>query len=172
MTPFIGEVRIFGGNYAPVGWLLCNGASVSISQYEALFTLIGTTYGGDGVQNFNVPNLCGRIPVGMGQAQGMQAYALGQQGGADGVALADVNHPQHTHELHATTNAGSQSTAATAYLGSSATVSIYTQRAPATALSSNAIGPSSATPATPHENRMPSLTLTYIICVDGIFPSR
>ncbi|HUI99956.1 MAG TPA: tail fiber protein [Usitatibacter sp.] len=171
MDPFTGEIRIFGGNFAPQNWMLCNGASLPISQYQELYALIGTTYGGDGQQTFNLPNLCGRIPVGAGQAPGMQSYALGQQGGLDSVPLADVNHPQHTHLAYAVTDAATQSTAKGAMLASSTAVSIYAQRSAGTALSGSSIAPS-AGKALAHENRMPSLTLTYIICVNGIFPSR
>jgi microcystin-dependent protein len=171
MDPFTGEIRIFGGNFAPQGWMLCNGASLPIAQYSELYTLIGTTYGGDGQQTFNLPNLCGRIPVGVGQGQGLQNYTLGQQGGADGVTLTSVNHPSHNHAIYAVTDAASTSTAKGAMLASSSSISIYAQRSAGTALSPSSIAPSAGN-AVPHENRMPSLTVTYIICVNGIFPSR
>ena len=176
MDAFTGEVRLFGGNYAPANWLLCNGASLAVSQYPELFSLIGTTYGGDGQQSFNLPNLCGRIPIGMGkgrdpQGRDLQNYTLGQQGGADLVTLLPANHPAHTHALQAVKDAATQATAQGAMLASSANVSIYGQRSAGTPLSASSITPSDGQ-ATPHENRMPSITVTYIICANGIFPSR
>ena len=171
MDPFTGEIRMFGGTFAPQDWMLCNGASLPISQYEALYSLIGTTYGGDGMQTFNLPNLCGRIPVGVGQAPGLQSYTLGQQGGVESVTLTGPNHPAHTHAILAVKDKATQAKAQGAMLASSTDVSIYTQRGAISALSPAAIGPSAGA-SVPHENRMPSLTLTYIICVNGIFPPR
>lgn len=97
MNPFIGEIRMFCGKYAPVNWMFCDGSSLAISQYDALFNLIGTTYGGDGVQNFNLPDLRGRVPVHIGAAPGRPSYNIGQVGGFPGVTLTPQNLPAHTH---------------------------------------------------------------------------
>ena len=171
MDPFIGEIRVFGGNFAPRNWMLCDGRTLQIAEHDALFNLIGTTYGGDGNRTFNLPDLRGRIPIAMGQGRGLDNYAIGDQGGLDSVPLTGDNLPAHTHALQATTDAAKQSTAQGALLAQSGQVSIYTQRVPNIALGAAAISPSEGG-SKAHENRMPSLTLTYIICVEGIFPSR
>lgn len=99
MDPFIGEIEIFAGNFAPAGWLLCDGAAYSIAQYQALYAIIGVTYGGDGRTNFNVPDLRGRLPVGMGQGRGLTGRSLGAQGGAESAALQMSNMPPHAHGI-------------------------------------------------------------------------
>src|ERR1700722_5900322 len=95
--PYLGEIRMFGGSYAPFGWAFCGGQTMSISQNSALYNLIGTTYGGDGVNTFNLPNLLCRVPVHQGQGSGLSNYALGQQGGTETVTLTTSQLPQHTH---------------------------------------------------------------------------
>jgi microcystin-dependent protein len=169
--PFIGEIRMFGGNFAPVGWLMCDGSFVSISEYEVLYTLLGTTFGGDGQTNFGLPDMRGRVPIHTGQGQGLQNYRLGQLAGDNGVTLTGANLPAHTHAFQAVTDASTTATAQGALLAQVAQVSIYTQRGANAGLSGNAIA---AAPGggQPHENRMPSLTLTFIICYAGIFPSQ
>ena len=95
--PFLGEIRLFGGNFAPQGWALCNGQLLSISQNTALFSILGTTYGGDGIQTFALPNLQGRVPIHWGQGAGLSAYNLGQSGGSENVTLLVNQIPAHSH---------------------------------------------------------------------------
>ena len=104
---FLGEIRMFGGNFAPVGWAFCQGQLLPISQNTALFSLLGTTYGGDGVQTFALPDLQGRVPLGMGQGPGLSPYVEGQTGGAESFTLTTQQMPAHSHAVAAT---GSQST--------------------------------------------------------------
>lgn len=166
-NPFIGEIKMFGGTFAPVGWAMCNGQLMNIADDSALYSLIGTTYGGDGVRTFGLPNLQGRVPLHFGTAA-TGSYVLGQQAGTETVTLTAAQLPSHTHPANATTAAGGQNSPAG---GSYATgVSIYgapgavTPMAPATL----AVAGSNQ----PHDNMMPFLTLTFIIATVGIFPSR
>ena len=99
--PYVGEIRMFGGNFAPSNWAFCNGQTLAISQYQVLFTLIGTTYGGNGTTTFNLPNLQGQLAVGMGQGGGLSNYALGQMGGVESVTLTTSTMPSHNHLLDA-----------------------------------------------------------------------
>lgn len=101
--PFIGEIRMFGSNFAPAGWMFCNGQTLSIAQYTALFSLIGTTYGGNGTSTFNLPDLRGRLPVHQGQGPGLSFYTIGQAAGVETVALNSTQMPQHSHALMAST---------------------------------------------------------------------
>jgi len=172
MDPFTGEIRIFGGNFAPQGWMLCNGQSLYISQYEDLFALIGTAYGGDGQQTFNLPDLRGRVPIGMGQGDRLSNYAVGQTGGADEVILQPQNLPEHTHTITASLDAANSSDPQGNLLAQSGQVSIYIQATLGTQMSPNSISTSASGGTLPHENRMPSMSLSYIICVHGLFPSR
>lgn len=101
---FVGEIRLFAGNYAPVNWLICDGRDVSISQYQVLYSLIGITYGGDGVNTFALPDLCGRLPMGQGTGTGLTPRTLGQKGGEQTVTLPVNKVPVHTHQVEATTS--------------------------------------------------------------------
>ena len=100
-APFIGEIRMFGGSFAPLGWTMCNGQTLSIAQNDALFTLIGTTYGGDGITTFNLPDLRSRVPIHQGQALGLSPYVIGQVGGTESVTLTTAQMPQHNHAVMA-----------------------------------------------------------------------
>src|SRR5262245_18325920 len=108
--PFIGEIRIIPYNFAPLGWALCNGQRLPIAQYDALWSIIGTTYGGDGQVTFALPNLQGRTPAGFGQGPGLSNYAIGEQGGVESVTLTAANLPPHTHTLRASSTAATAST--------------------------------------------------------------
>jgi microcystin-dependent protein len=178
VQPYVGEIRMFAGTFAPYQWTLCNGQQVPISQNQTLYTLIGTTYGGDGVNNFFLPDLRGRTPIHMGQGlAGLSNYVIGQKGGNESVTLMTSNMPQHSHTLNATsTLASSQNISATALparlptgnnfytVNAGSTPPTYTALAPA---SVSAIGGSQA-----HENMMPSLCVNFAIALYGIFPSR
>lgn len=177
--PYIGQVLTFGGTFAPLGYLACNGQSVPISQYETLFQLIGTTYGGDGQQNFNLPDLRGRTPVHMGKGAGTSSYVIGQVGGTESVTLNTPQLPNHPHAAAVIT--GTQSTSATPAsnrvlgdMGPLGTTSTHTYQpftagaqTPLAAQSISITGGSQA-----HENRQPFLVFTYAIATVGVFPTQ
>jgi microcystin-dependent protein len=175
-NPYMGEVRMFGGNFAPRGWALCNGALLGISQYSALFSLLGTTYGGDGVTNFALPDLRGRLPIHQGTGIGLSARTMGEIGGAETVTLSTTQMPQHNHPLNASTSPGSLAGPANAVPATptgGATPFLYavpgTSQLNPVALAPN-IQPTGG--SQPHSNMMPSLCVTIIISLEGVFPSR
>lgn len=177
---YTGEIRLFAGNYAPEGWLLCNGTMLSISDNEALFALIGTTYGGDGRVSFAVPDLRGRVALAMNtNSPDQPVYPLGVQGGLEGVKLTGSNIPSHTHNFgvstaQATSLAPTPNNAMAIGASSSVPLNLYTttqKMVTPGALGSQAIGNSGSSTVYPHDNVMPSLVLTYIICSQGEFPS-
>ncbi len=165
--PYVGEVRIFGGNFAPSGWAFCNGQLLPISENDALFNLIGTTYGGDGENTFAVPDLRGRIPLSFGDGAGA-GWQLGQIGGTETVTLTSQQMPVHTHPVLAA-DAAASSTTPTGNVWATWADSPYNTAAP------NALMDPSATSVVggnqPHENHVPSLGLSFIISLYGIFPS-
>ena len=169
---FLGEIRIFAGLRVPANWMACNGQSLSISEYEALFSLIGTQYGGDGINNFALPNLQGRLVVGTGQGVGLQNYALGQTAGAYQVGLTDAT-ASHTHGLAASTASASATAPANGVFA--ATPSGFVAYIPSTAAGINKaqFDPNLLTTEGgngAHENMMPSTAVQYIICMAGIYP--
>src|SRR5664279_4089451 len=117
MDPLLASILIFAGNFAPRGWALCNGQLMAINQNQALFSLLGTTYGGDGFTTFALPDLRGRVPIHMGQGPGLSNYIIGQTGGSENTTLLPTNLPPHTHPLIATSEPGSTSDPTNAYLG-------------------------------------------------------
>jgi microcystin-dependent protein len=163
-TPYIGEIRVFAGNFAPVGWLLCQGQLLPIAQYDVLFNLIGTTYGGDGQSTFALPNLASRIPYHQGAG-----YVLGQTGGVEEVTLTQQQIPVHTHSANANnTNADQPGPAGNVW--GAGTLSGYT----ATQAANTTMNPAallSAGGSQPHENMPPYLCLNFIIATEGIYPS-
>lgn len=168
MEPFMGELRLFGFNFAPQGWAMCQGQSLPIAQYTALFSLLGTTYGGDGQTTFNLPDLRGRTPIGFGQGAGLSAYSQGEVGGQEQVTLLAAQLPAHNHTVAAS--------------------SITTGKNPSNAIP--AVTPDGASYGTtgdlsmsptmvggggggqPHENRQPYLALNWCIALQGVYPSR
>jgi microcystin-dependent protein len=171
--PFLGEIALVSFGFAPVGWALCNGQIMQISQNTALFSLIGTTYGGDGVRTFALPNLQSRVPLHFGQGTGLSSYVLGQALGFETVALQGAQMPAHTHSYtpQATTATGSSPSPAGALWASSGSLdNIYQKGASNTAMAPQATGPTGG--SQPHENRQPLLALNFIIALQGIFPSR
>lgn len=163
--PFVGEIRIFAGNFAPSGWLFCEGQTLAISENEVLFQLIGTTYGGDGETTFNVPDLRGRVPVHQGNS-----YVVGETGGVEMVTLTVNQTPAHTHALIASTAPGTTAQATGNLVSDSPSVDVYIQDTPATSLPAPAVG--AAGGSQPHENVMPLMPINYIISLFGIFPSQ
>lgn len=166
--PYVGEIRLFAGNFAPVNWALCQGQLVAISENEVLFNLIGTTYGGDGQNTFALPDLRGRVPVHQGQGQGLSPRTMGELVGTESVTLTTGQLPAHTHPLRASTAAATVTTPAGALLGAT-TVASYGPGPATTPMAAGAIGPAGG--AQPHENMAPTLTVNYIISLFGIFPS-
>jgi microcystin-dependent protein len=162
--PFVGEVRIFAGNFAPAGWVFCDGSVLPIADYEVLFQLIGTTYGGDGQSTYAVPDLRGRVPVHQGSD-----YAIGQRAGSESVTLASTQMPVHTHVLRASTFDGRVGTPDNAVLAAPP-INSYGSGAPTVPLAATAVG--SAGGAQSHDNMAPFTAISYIISLFGIFPSQ
>jgi microcystin-dependent protein len=167
--PYVGEIRLVGFTFAPVGWALCNGQSLPISQNEVLFNLIGTTYGGDGQTTFNLPNLQSRIPFHMG-ANGMgDNFIIGQSGGTESVTLTTSQIPPHSHTLAANTGNGNQpSPSAGVWAGSS--LDQYSDGSPVDAMSPNATTNTGGN--LPHDNVSPILVINFVISLFGIYPSQ
>jgi microcystin-dependent protein len=163
-TPYIGEIRVFAGNFAPVGWLFCQGQLLPIDQYDVLFNLIGTTYGGDGQSTFALPNLASRFPYHQGTG-----YTLGQMGGTESVTLIQQQMPMHNHQATGNNPNANQPSPAGNVWGSS-TLSAYTKANPTNAnLNPQALLPSGGNQ--PHDNMAPYLCLNFIIATEGIYPS-
>jgi microcystin-dependent protein len=173
--PFVGEIRIFAGNFAPTGWALCNGQLLPISQNTALFSLLGTYYGGDGRSTFALPDLQGRIPVATGSPNVLTQYSNGDTAGADQVTLTATQLPAHTHQPSGVVAAGSVASPAGAHWAEPhygrALDQVY---APSTGakqpMGFAAVGIAGS--GVPHDNMSPFLVLTFIIAMQGIFPPR
>jgi microcystin-dependent protein len=163
--PYVGEIRMFGGNFAPVGWQFCDGSLLPISENETLFNLIGTLYGGDGQSTFGVPDLRGRIPIHVGGG-----FAQGQTGGVETVTLSTQQMPTHTHPFVASTDPANTLNAQGNVLGTPLTATPFFQAPPATPLSPQSILPVGNN--LPHENIQPYLCVSFIISLFGIFPSQ
>jgi microcystin-dependent protein len=163
--PYVGEIRIFAGNFAPTGWMFCDGQLLPISQNETLFQLIGTTYGGDGQATFALPDLRGRIPLHQGTG-----FVLAETGGVENVTLTASQIPAHTHPLIASTNNASTANAQGNILAQTPSYTPYiTGFAPNSPLNPGSVGSKGG--SQPHENFQPYLCLNYIISLFGIFPS-
>lgn len=173
--PFIGEIILFAGNFAPRGWALCQGQLMSIAQNTALFSILGTTYGGDGVTTFALPDLRGRVPLGQGQGPGLTPRVLGEESGSETVTLISTEIPAHNHQLLANTAAGSLPEPTNNVLAgvsdpNSGGLFNAFEATANTTLSPLAIGVTGG--SQPHNNMQPYLCLNYIIALVGIFPSR
>ncbi|HEX7285218.1 MAG TPA: tail fiber protein [Candidatus Angelobacter sp.] len=163
-SPFIGEIRMFGGNFAPAGWAFCDGSILPIAQNDALFTLIGTTYGGDGQTTFALPDLRSRIPIHQGPG-----FTLAQQGGAETVTLTVTQIPAHSHVPQAVIPSGSQAGPGNAAWAQSA-LNQFSTNAPTTAMAPQALNPSGS--SQPHDNMMPFQAINFILSLFGIFPTQ
>lgn len=178
MDPFVAEIRIFPFNFAPKGWAFCDGQLLPISQNTALFSLLGTFYGGDGKSNFALPNLQGSVGIHTDQYSGGGAYPLGSLGGTEVVTLIQSEMPVHKHFLNAdasaattgTPNGGAYAEGQWSVGATSGNVNFYTTAAPDTQLAPIAI--SVAGGSQPHNNMMPYLTLNFCIALQGVFPAR
>jgi microcystin-dependent protein len=169
--PYIGEIRIFAGNFAPAGWAFCDGSPIPISENDALFTLIGTTYGGDGQEVFNLPNLQSRVPIHNGTGPNGQTFVIGEQAGVEEVTLTNQQMPVHTHPLLAADVQGTLQSPGNALTARShtANVFLYVENPPGDPMAP-AIGVVGG--SQPHTNLMPYLAINYIISLFGIFPSQ
>ena len=162
--PYVGEIRIFAGNFAPAGWMFCEGQLLPISEFETLFNLIGTTYGGDGQSTFMLPDLRGRLPIHMGNN-----FVLGETGGSEMVTLTVNQIPSHTHPLLASLNNGTQGNPQNLALAQSPSTVLYIEDTAMTNL--NAQAATSVGGSQPHDNFQPYLCVNFIISLNGIFPS-
>ena len=165
--PYVGEIRMFGGNFAPVGWMFCEGQLLPISENETLFNLIGTTYGGDGQSTFALPDLRGRVPVHQGNG-----FTLAETGGVEDVTLTSSQIPSHTHALLATKEVGTQASPQEKLLAQlpAATTKLYHPTAGTVAMATNSL--TSDGGSQPHDNFQPYLCISFIISLFGVFPSQ
>jgi microcystin-dependent protein len=185
-TPFIGQIMLFGGNFAPLNWALCNGQLIAISQNTALFSILGTQYGGDGVTTFALPDLRGRVPIHWGQGAGLSNYVIGQRAGNETTTILTSNMPAHNHGLKETDaklllgarkDAPNSSDPAAGFLGG-ANIYVSGQTTPNAGLAqaSVAFGANAATEltgsSTPINNIQPYQCVTFVIALFGVFPSR
>lgn len=168
--PYIGEIRMFGGNFPPNGWMFCEGQTLPISENDALFTLIGTTYGGDGQETFNLPNLQSRVPIHMGTGPDGTTYQIGEMAGTEQETLTTQQIPTHSHPLTASTNPANLQTPAANLVGKSTQVDLFINAVPTDALNNQAITPAGG--SQPHENCQPFLCINFIISLFGIFPTQ
>ncbi|HEX3672757.1 MAG TPA: tail fiber protein [Rhizomicrobium sp.] len=177
-SPFVAQVSMFGFNFAPKGWAICNGQLLPISQNTALFSLLGTNYGGDGKSTFGLPNFQGMASVGQGQGAGLSSYSIGESTGAENVTLLQTEMPSHNHSLVGTSTSGTTLTAmnnqlAKAFSGgkqASYTGNYLSTNAPQTPMSGQAL--TTAGNSFPHNNMQPYLTLNFCIAMQGVFPAR
>jgi microcystin-dependent protein len=166
--PYIGEIRMFGGSFAPAGWAFCNGQTLPISENDALFTLIGTTYGGDGQETFGLPNLQGRLPVHQGNG-----LTIGEAAGVESVTLTTQQMPTHNHTMLGSTAGASSSdptNAVPASLPQQVNRTAYGTDPPPTSLDPTSLTPDGG--SQPHDNMMPYLAISFIISLFGIFPPQ
>jgi microcystin-dependent protein len=162
--PYVGEVRMFAGNFAPAGWMLCDGTLLPIAENETLFNLIGTTYGGDGQSTFKLPDLRGRLPIHQGNG-----FVLAESGGAEEITLTINQIPAHSHPWLASTNSGSQSNPGGNVTGASPSVKVYIDDVPVANLNPGVL--TNFGGSQPHSNIQPYLCINFIISMFGIFPS-
>jgi microcystin-dependent protein len=168
--PFVAEIRIFGCNFAPKGWAFCNGQLLPISQNTALFSLLGTTYGGDGKSNFALPDMQGNAPMHPGQGPGLSLHDLGETGGSQTVSLLESEIPSHRHPVRASAGDGTTGSPAGSLVAQGVGVNMYTATFNATSLNGNAVAPAGGDQ--PHNNMQPYLTLNFCIALQGVFPPR
>ena len=169
--PYVGEIRMFAGNFAPNGWMFCEGQTLPISENEVLFQLIGTTYGGDGEETFNLPNLASRVPIHMGTGPDGTTYQIGEMAGTEQETLTIQQIPSHTHPFTVSTNVSQDTSPSNKVLGQSGSGAlIYMQDTADTPLNANSVGPQGG--SQPHENCQPFLCINYIISLFGVFPSQ
>lgn len=170
MPPFIGEIRMFAGNFAPLGWMFCEGQTLPISENDALFTLIGTMYGGDGENTFQLPNLQSRIPIHFGTGPDGTNYQQGEMSGVESVTLSGQQIPIHTHTMLGSSNAANTGNPANKVIAQSPNVSYMIVSDPTVQMNPAAVTPVGG--SQPHENCQPFLCINYIISLYGVFPQQ
>ncbi len=170
MDPFVAEIRIFPFNFAPKGWAFCDGQILPLSQNTALFSLLGTTYGGDGKSNFALPNMQGNAPMHPGQGPGLSLHDLGETGGSETVTLLESEIPSHSHASRASAQDATTRIVAGQLPATGSGVQLYGPQPPTVALSSNALTPAGGDQ--PHNNMQPYLTLNFCIALQGVYPPR
>jgi microcystin-dependent protein len=168
--PFLGEIRMFAGNFAPRGWALCDGQLLNVTQNDALFSLLGTIYGGDGRTTFALPDMRGRIPVHAGNGPGLSSRPIGVGGGSETVTLTTGQLPAHSHALTATNAIGTANNPHGSMFGESPSVDWYVEAAPNQSLAPAMLSDSGG--SQPHNNMAPFLCIHFIIALAGIYPSR
>jgi microcystin-dependent protein len=168
--PYVGEIRMFAGNFAPAGWAFCHGQLLPISENDTLFNLIGTTYGGDGQSTFAVPNLMGRVPIHQGQGSGLGNYVIGEIAGTESVTLTGNQIPQHNHNVVVSSSAATTGVPSSSVTLAVAGTDVYI--AESGTANMNAGSMSSFGGSQAHENRQPILAISFIISLFGIFPSQ
>lgn len=169
-SPYVGEIRMFAGNFAPAGWAFCSGQTLPISENDVLFQLIGTTYGGDGQETFNLPNLQSRVPIHMGTGSTGTTYQIGEAAGVESVTLSTQQIPVHTHPLLGSTTIANNAVPTGNVLGQTNTFDGYQTSDAAAAMAAQSIGPVGG--SQPHENMQPFLVINFIISLFGRFPSQ
>lgn len=168
--PYVGEIRMFAGNFAPAGWMFCEGQILPISENDTLFQLIGTTYGGDGQETFALPDLQSRLPIHQGQGPGLsQNYILAEAAGAEEVTLTTNQIPVHNHALLVSGNVASQTNPGGNLLAQSTQATVYINDVPNVNMAANAVAATGG--SQPHSNLQPFLCVNFIISLFGIFPS-
>jgi len=165
--PFVGQLMCVGFNFAPRGWALCEGQLLPIAQNTALFSLLGTTYGGDGRTSFGLPDLRGRVPMSFGQGPGLQNHPIGEKAGNETVTLTVQQLASHSHPVNANNSDASDTVPTNQFPASGGA---YTANSPNTTMNANMVGPAGGNQA--HPNLQPYLTLNWIIALVGVFPSR
>lgn len=171
MAPYVGEIRMFAGNFPPNGWMFCEGQTLPISENEVLFQLIGTTYGGDGQETFNLPNLASRVPIHMGTGPDGTTYQIGEMAGTEQETLTVQQIPSHTHPFTGSTSNGTQiNPGGNILAGSVSSVQPYIQDNPSVSLAASIVTPAGG--SQPHENTQPFLCINFIISLFGVFPSQ
>ena len=178
MAPYVGEIRMFAGNFAPNGWMFCEGQTLPISENEVLFQLIGTTYGGDGQETFNLPNLASRVPMHMGTGPDGTTYQIGEMAGVESVTLTTQQIPIHTHPMGCNNGGGAPTSnpanavAGVADLSQFNDLSVAPNTAPNAQLGTPGFSSAISGGSQPHENCQPFLCINFIISLFGVFPSQ
>jgi len=179
MEPFLGQITLYACNFAPYGWLQCQGQILPIQQYAALFSLLGTNFGGNGTSNFSLPNLQSTVPIGQGQGAGLSDYVMGETGGSENVSLTLSTMPAHSHPMLAYTATATATNPAGALTakgpssgghGGGDATTLYSTTAPNVALAPGSVGPAGGN--IPHSNLQPLLALNWCIATTGVFPTR
>lgn len=167
--PYIGEIRMFGGPFAPAEWMTCDGQLLSVSEYELLFAVIGTSYGGDGQETFALPDLRGRIPIHQGQGAGLQNYIIAQAAGVEAVTLTTQQLPVHNHAMLGANSVANDPNPANNVPGESSAISMYQSANPTAPMGPQMLGPVGS--SQPHDNLQPYQCVNFIISLFGIYPN-